>query len=937
MKDERFPYPHLAAGRTLSITGEALGQWTPPRVNAMQEEPPKPILIPTGLHGREAIGELYRYTVRMRTDVDIPSYPDVVTLELDSIVGTQVTIFIDIPGNGTFFAGMPGDTGRGNIGSYTREITGRVSEARFVRRDERSMVYEFVVEPALAEAARGSGYRIFQDRTVVEVIGELLAPYPVVIDWRIAGPRSLDGHYPRRDLQRQHWESTMTCFQRLCEHYGLFYWFEHENGSHRIVIADTLGAFHAHGDAYETLRFAAAADSRIDEEHIDRLEVTSRQTPGKVTVVDHDYTRSLLAPEDRQDPRGTARADQEVYAYANVSQPLAGAMGLRAVPNDVQKEAGFVALVRMQALRCQGLRAKGHGNLRGLTVGHTFHLIDHPFRKANQEYLVVSTILTIEENDQASGAGQSFRCETDFEIQPINEYFRMPHRTPWPVQAGYEYAIVTGPQNHEIWTDAYGRVKCQLIPDRQGGLDQQSFIWVLPMQPWQNGQMGSAFVPRIGSQILIGYVNGNPDMPFIVASSVNRRNMPAWKLPFNLWVSGFRSRMEGGSSANHLGFVDTKHEQQATLSSDHGTSQLSLGFLRRLLGNEGLKDARGEGFELRTDFWGTLRAAMGLLITTHGRTDASGKAKDASETVTRLNQARDMHEGLAGLAQQHGAQKPDADQSDVTRSIKQQTADIRGTPKGESSDFPEFAVPHLAFSSPAGIALSTAGSTHIQSDEDTAITTGRSVGIAAGKSFHASVLEKISLFVRKAGMMLVAAAGKIHIEAQSDGIDMIAKKDAQIVSEDGWINLIAMKGVRINGGGTTFEFSPAGLLGKTNGLFLVHAADHQTDDPQSTPPVFPPKTYIDQASLVHRYHDDEPIQGAKFDIDYDDGKRYSGVLDSAGHADLSGAPGGAGRMKIGPDSRPLQTKANDPNSGYRSSWGESDFRASANRQNNGGV
>ena len=850
MKDERFPYLYQVPERTLAISGDALPTWTPRRVNIHFEEPPKPVLIPTSLHGREAIGELYSYTVRMRTDIDAPS--ERATLDLDKFVGTQVTISIDIPGKGTFIPGMPGDSGRGNVGFYTREISGQVSEARFVRRDGRSMIYEFVVEPALAEAARGSNYRIFMGDTVQDVIDKLLARYPLTIDWRISGPHYGKQVYPRRDLIRQHWESDMTTVQRLCEHYGLFYWFEHDKGFHRIVIADTMGAFHRHGEAYETIRFST--NDRIDEEHIDRLDVTSRQTEGKITVVDHDYAVPRVAPatvplrEEMHHPRDTARAGQEVYTYANVSQPHPVGERFDSGPEDTRDDARNVAMVRMQALRCQGLRATGHGNMRGLTVGRTFHLTDHPYQKANQEYLVVSATLTIEENDQASGTGQSFRCETDFEIQPTREYFRMPHQTPWPSQAGFEYAIVTGPEGHEIWTDLYGRVKCQLIPDREGKLDQDAFIWVLPMQPWQNGQMGSAFVPRIRSQVLIGYVNGNPDMPFIVASSANKRNMPAWMLPFNQWVSGFRSRMEGGGAANHLGFVDTKGQLQAQLSSDHGTSQLSLGFLRRLLGNEGLKDARGEGFELRTDFWGVLRAAMGLLITTHGRGGAEGKAKDMDETVARLTQARDLHEMLTGFAQQHEAQRESADQSDVTRSIKQQNDELRGEPSSSPNSFPEFTAPHLTLASPAGIETTTAGSTHIQSDQDLALTTGRHVAIAAGKSLYASVLESVALFVRNAGMKLIAAAGKIHIEAQTDNVEVIARKAVELISTSDWINLKANQGVRINGGGSILEISEAGIVGYTGGKYLIHAADHATADPKPgaglTAPVLVPDSCV---------------------------------------------------------------------------------------------
>ncbi|MBN3818249.1 type VI secretion system tip protein VgrG [Paraburkholderia sp. Se-20369] len=821
--------------RTLALSGEALPTWGYGEI--------RPLLIPTYLHGTEAIGELFAYTVRARTDIAAP--PEMRVLDLDAIVGTEVTVHIDIPGKSTFIPGMPGDTGMGNIGACTREISGRVSEARFVRCDERSMVYEFVLCPGLHEASLGRGYRLFQDRNVIEISEAVLRAYPFEVDLRIAGPVGKETTYPPRDLQRQYWESDARFLQRLWEEWGVFYWFEHEGGAHRLVLADTLGAFHCHGDAHETIRYAPAGESRTDEEHIDTLSLVSRQTAGKVTVVDHDYMNPRTAPgttplcEDLADPRDTARADQEVYVYGDVSQPLAGSSGLAGEPNDARREARFMARVRMEAIRCQGQRANGHGNLRGLTVGRTFHLVDHPYPKANQEYVVVSTTLTIEETDQSSGTGHAFRCETDFEIQPVLDYFRMPQKTSKPAQAGVEYAIVTGPQGHEIWTDAMGRVKVRFVADREGAYDETSSIWILPMQPWQNGRMGAAFVPRVGSQVAVAYVNGDPDLPFIVASSANQRNGPAWKLPFNQWVSGLRSRAAGGSSANHLALVDTQDELQAQVSSDHGASQLSLGFLRRLSGNDGLKDARGRGFELRTDLWGTLRAAMGLLISTHGRDAAAGKAKDMDETVARLTQARELHEKLAELARHHETQQRAGEQSDVTRAIKRQIDELRGTPGGGPEDFPEFAAPHLTLASPAGIETTTAGSTHIQSNDDLALTTGRHVGIAAGRSLYASVMETMAFFVRKAGMKLVAAAGKIRVEAQTDSVEVIARQAVELISTGDWINLNAAKGVRLNGGGTVLEISPAGILGSTNGKFLVHAASHATDEPQAVPAALP--------------------------------------------------------------------------------------------------
>jgi type VI secretion system secreted protein VgrG len=535
------PDVYQAPERTLEIAGPALPRWTPPWSDMLPDgEDTRPVLVPISIEGREKIGRPFRYVVHCRTDIELPSYPDLATLDLDGIVGTAVTVSIDIPGKGQHIPGMPGDTGRGNIGFGVREISGMVTKAEFVRRDERSSVYRFVMKPALAKARKGQNYRIFQNRTVIEVIQDILAPYPMSIDWRIAGPLVID-RYPMRDVIRQHFESDFVFFQRLCEHYGLFWWFEHSNTYHRIVIADTMGAFHPHGEAYETIRFATG--DRIDEEHIDRLTFASRQTEGRVTVVDHDHTRprlgrSLLALRaDSNDPRNTVEPDQAFYTYANVSQPRQGAQGLVGKPNDVDGEAQFVALVRMQALRCRGLRAKGHGNLRGLTTGFTFHLVDHPYEQANQEYLVVSTKLKITEVDQASGSGQTFSCETGFEIQPVREYFRLPLKTPWP-KVGVERAIVTGPEGREIWTDSYGRICCQLVPDREGKFDHNSFIWVSLAQPWQHGQTGTAGVPRIGSEVFVGYVNGNPDMPFIAGSTVNASNQPGWQLPVNQWLSG---------------------------------------------------------------------------------------------------------------------------------------------------------------------------------------------------------------------------------------------------------------------------------------------------------------------------------------------------------------------------------------------------------------
>ena len=204
--------------------------------------------------------------------------------------------------------------------------------------------------------------------------------------------------------------------------------------------------------------------------------------------------------------------------------------------------------------------------------------------------------------------------------------------------------------------------------------------------------MGATFVPRVGHEVLVEHINGDPDLPVIIGCAVNAWNMPGWMLPDNQSVSGLRSQSFGNSrEANHLAFDDRNGQLQAQLSSDHGTSQLSLGFIRRLIGNRGRQDKRGTGFELRTDLWGALRAARGLLVSTYRREGAQGHVKDVSETVARLTQAREQHEDMAQLAQRHEAQPPDANQRDVTKAIKAQNDALRGDVKADSDDFPNSA------------------------------------------------------------------------------------------------------------------------------------------------------------------------------------------------------------------------------------------------------
>jgi type VI secretion system secreted protein VgrG len=236
-------------------------------------------------------------------------------------------------------------------------------------------------------------------------------------------------------------------------------------------------------------------------------------------------------------------------------------------------------------------------------------------------------------------------------------------------------------------------------------------------------------IPRIGQEVVVSFLGGDPDMPLVTGRGYNAVNMPPWSLPEQQALSGFRSRElipGGGNSAagrsNHLILDDTEQKIHVQLKSDHQHSQLSLGHITRIEDNAGRKDPRGEGFELRTDGHGVIRAKDGMLVSTEARPNAQSHAKDMGETTTRLAQAQDQHDALGDLAKQHQAQDA-KDQNQVAKALKDQNDGIQGG-SAEDGKFPELAEPHIVIASPAGIESTTPGSTHHDSGAHHAITSG---------------------------------------------------------------------------------------------------------------------------------------------------------------------------------------------------------------------
>ena len=532
---------NLSAKRTVTISGAAL----PAGPTG------DPALQVRSLSGTEALSSIYTYTLDCCTPLEsIMQAEAAANLDLAAMIGKELTIKVQLEGMGSYMPGIAGGGGASNIGAGFREIGGIVTEARYVGQLQRQSRYQLQMKPWIWLADQRSDFRIFQRKTVVEIIEAVFENYMYSYDVRLSET------YPVLDYQVQYGETDFRFIQRLMAEHGIYWFFEHEDGFHRMVLVDHLGAHKpVKSAAYQTLWYVPPG-RRIDREHVDYFDMSGILQPGRVTTNDYDFkkpTAPLIAQNDL--PRDTAHNDFERYEW----------------PGDYTdaSQGEQIARLRMEELRARAEHANGGGIVRDVECGTTFRLEGYPHEAANQEYLVVSASFAASEAGDSTDSSQ-YRLHSDFMVQPATTVFR-PLRSPYPKPHtnGPQTATVTGPAGQEIWTDQYGRVKLSFRWDRSGVKDQNSSCWVRVSYPWAGGGFGGVNIPRVGTEVIVDFENGDPDRPIVVGRLYNAETMPPWDLPGNATQSGMLSRSMKGSAetANGLRFEDKQGAEEVWLQA----------------------------------------------------------------------------------------------------------------------------------------------------------------------------------------------------------------------------------------------------------------------------------------------------------------------------------------------------------------------------------
>ena len=454
--------------------------------------------------------------------------------------------------------------------------------------------------------------------------------------------------------------------------------------------------------------------------------------------------------------------------------------------------------------------------------------------------------------------------------------------------AHVQRAKVVG-QGDEVYTDEWGRIKVRFLFTREedhqhdGGAgsneNDTDSAWVDVLTPWAGEGYGARFLPRINEIVVIDFFDGNVDRPFVTGRIHESQRSPTrfdikGMLPDTRRLSGIRSKEFAGEGYNQLRFDDTNGQISSQLHSSHETTQLNLGNLSHPKDKED-SDGRGEGFELRSDAYGSVRGAKGILITTQSDKDAKGAQLDRSEIISNLKSTEGTNKAIKDAAEKHQVDSPD---------LTQQTKLIEQLENWHEAEDTPILVAHstdvLVLDSNKGII------TQAQDTIDT--STPKDVQFFSGRNFLANALEKISLLAKSAGIKIKAGKGPVEIQAQDDKMTISSQEMMHVYAVNDFVKIESGKGIMITAGGGFIKMEGGNIDLVCPGVISLKAGQVKTmsGSNYSSALAEMPKMQMDyDEQYIVRNRAGKAMPNTKYKITTSDGKVIQGVTDAEGKTD----------------------------------------------------
>ena len=485
------------------------------------------VLLLKDMGGGEELGRLFNYELQLHSLDN--------AIDLNQVLGKPMCVSVQLDGGGErHFHGI------------VARFSQNVDQGQFAS-------YQATLRPWLWLLTRPSDCRIFQNLTIPQIIKQVFRDLGFS-DFEDA----LSRPYREWEYCVQYRETSFDFVSRLMEQEGIYYFFRHEQGRHVLVLADAYGA-HTTAPGYGSVPYYPKNEQQRERDHIHDWHLAQEVQPGSLELNDYDFQRPSARIDVRSAmPRPHTAGDYPLFDYPGTY---------------VQSEDGeHYARTRIEALQTLHEQVELAGNARGLGSGHLFSLTGFTRQDQNREYLIVGARYYLSQESGESGVGApSAQFESSLTCIDAQQSFRPMAITHRPIVKGPQTALVVGPKGEEIWTDQFGRVKVHFYWDRHDQSNENSSCWIRVSQSWAGKNWGSMQIPRIGQEVIVSFLEGDPDRPIITGRVYNAEQTVPYDLPENATQSGMKSRSsKGGTPANfnEIRMEDKKGAEQLYIHAE---------------------------------------------------------------------------------------------------------------------------------------------------------------------------------------------------------------------------------------------------------------------------------------------------------------------------------------------------------------------------------
>lgn len=493
------------------------------------------VLLLTGFSGREEISRMFSYSLELVSEDN-----DIAPMD---IIGKNVTVKVALEDGRTRYI-------NGVIAQFTQTRVGGEDEQVL-----QNSTYAATLVPWLWFANRGVNSRIYQGKDVKQIVEQVCTRWESK-DYRMDG---LTGEYQPREYCVQYRETDFNFICRLLEEEGIYFYFAHEDGKHTLVLADNPQE-HKPCPVQDVVRCQLSGGATVlTEGVITGMGWNQEVRFGKYTLKDYNYlTPATDLKVEVGEQQRSGPDEREYYLYP--------------ARYTTRSEGERLVNLRMQAEEARVKTMHGVSNCRTFASGYRFNLQEHPRADLNGKPYVITSV-THQARQPIGGSGEDTpgTYTNRFTCIPADVPFRPPLNTPRPVVAGVQTAVVTGPQSEEIYTDEHGRVKVRFHWDREDNKNEESSCWARVAQLWAGQGWGGVWIPRIGHEVIVSFVDGDPDRPLVMGSVYNAHQTPPYKLPDNATQSGIKSHSSKGGTAdnfNEFRFEDKKGAEQIVMHAE---------------------------------------------------------------------------------------------------------------------------------------------------------------------------------------------------------------------------------------------------------------------------------------------------------------------------------------------------------------------------------